>query len=256
MKLGVVGALWAKLFTNALLFLIVLWLNRQLIWRPWQKYYVIRALQFSIPLLPFLLINWLQIYGDRFILERYLDLKTVGVYSLLITIVGVLPMAIDAVINGIRPFLFDYLKEGIDQHIKSTKELFRLYFGFSLLMASGVILLGNNIHLFTSNKEYYQILPYLSIMTIAFFVRVYSTLLYILLLFQKKTKLISQLSIGLIFILLGGYFLLIPIWGIWGAIWSSLIGNIFMTIALTFLRAVNFRFHYLGSILLAYHYWP
>jgi len=220
--------------TNAFLVLLVMAFNWSLILRKWKKYYLIRAAQFSIPLLPFLLINWLQLYGDRFVLEWILDLKTVGVYSLLITLIGLLPLALDAVVNGIRPFLFEYFKEGVQKNLTKIHQLYQLFFSFCLFAASGIILVGANIHYFTSNPDYLQILPFLSFATMVFFLRCYTSLFYLNLLYVKQSSTLSFLSIGLAIILFIGLFTLIPSLGIWGAIGANLGGNLFMIVGLAY----------------------
>lgn len=240
LELGIEGALWAKFLANALLVLIIMTFNFPLLMRQWKKYYLTKALQFSVPLLPFLIINWLQLYGDRFVLERYLDLKAVGIYSLLITLVSLLPLALDAVINGIRPFLFDYFADDVQRNLKGIHQLYRFYFTFCLFTASGIILVGANIHLFTSNQDYLQILPYLTVATMIFFLRCYTSIFFLNLLFLKQSKILSFLSIGLAVVLLLCLFLLIPIWGIWGAIIANLAGNLFMLFALGYTSQQKF----------------
>jgi len=215
-----------------LLVVLVMWFNRALLLRKWKKYYAIRALQFSLPLLPFLIINWLQIYGDRFFLERFLDLEQVGIYSLLITLVSLLSLAIDAVVNGIRPFLFDYFISGIEKNREKIHQLYRLYMMFCLFVASGIILVGTHIHLFTDKPSYQSILPFLSIATIVFFLRCYISLFYLRMLYLKQTQLLSKLSLGLATVLILSLYFLVPIWGIWGAIVANLGGNLFMIINL------------------------
>lgn len=232
LRLGVEGALWAKLLTNILLVVLVMWFNRNLIVRKWKKYYAIRALQFSLPLLPFLIINWLQIYGDRFFLERFLDLKQVGVYSLLITLVSLVVLANDAVVNGIRPFLFDYFTIGIEQHKEKIHQLYRFYMMFCLFIVSGIVLVGTHIHFFTSNPAYLAILPFLIIATLVFFLRCYISLFYLRLLYLKRSQLLSKLSLGLAIVLILSLYFLVPIWGIWGAIIANLIANLYMIISL------------------------
>ena len=233
-RTGVTGILWGKLISNGAMFFIVLYLSRDILFRKWNKYYLYRALQFSIPLLPFLLVNWFQVSGDRFVLERFLDLKSVGIYSLLITLVGLLPTLLNAVMSGIRPFLFEHYGNGVIKNKNKINELYQFFILSAVIGASGVVLLGTNIHYFTDNKDYLTILPYVTIIAVVFFIRCYLLLFSENLLYRKESKKISLLSILLAIVLLTGYLVLVPLYGIPGIIYAHLASNLVVASAFYF----------------------
>ncbi|MEN0004764.1 MAG: hypothetical protein AAF798_11490 [Bacteroidota bacterium] len=236
LRQGAFGALLAKLIAHSVLAVVILALVRKWLVLRWPSpahwLYLRKALYFSIPLLPFLIINWLNVFGDRFFVERYFDLTTLGTYGVLMTIAGMIPMALDAVINGIRPFLFDYFSKGIPQHQSAIDQLFQLYFAVMALAISGIILVGTNIGLITNNPDYLAIIPYLPVAALLYASRAYIFLFNQQLMYSKQTALISTLSIVLLILLALAFFTLIPRFGIWGALAAN--GGVSAVVAVLF----------------------
>jgi len=227
LKIGmsVSGLLWGNLIANACILLIVLYQSRSLLSLRFNHYYIKKSLQFSIPLLPFAFINWISSFGDRLIIERFFDLHLLGIYSFLLTLTGLIGLVTTAVMNGIRPFLFE-LYEDIDTNEKGIQELYNFFFSAGILSASFVIAIGMNISLFTSNQEFNEITPFITIAVFSFFIKCIIILFHQNLMYNKHTKALSLLSIVWVILLILTYLFLIPKWGIMGAIAGNLFVNI------------------------------
>ena len=227
---GVEGALFARMLATTITAGIVLLINARHITFRFKKIFIQQSLHFSIPFIPFSIVSWMALYGDRFVLEKYYSLDMVGVYSLLIAICMLILMANEALIGGVQPYLYDYYSQ--KNKGKQINLIYKYYIGAVLLVTSIVILGGTNINIITDNSGFLRIVKYLPIAALVYFVSSYYNLFKAKLIYQKKSKLISGLYISTSIITFVLYFILIPILSIWGAILSNLIG--FVMISMTF----------------------
>lgn len=252
LRQGAFGALMAKLIAQGILVLIIFIAIRKWFRFRLHRYYLYRSLQFSLPLLPFLIINWLNVFGDRFFMERYFDLRTLGIYGTIMTLAGMIPMALDAVVNGIRPYLFDYFSEGVEGNKSAIDQLYRLYFSVLILAISGIILVGTNIGLLTDRADYLEIIPFMPLAALLFFFRAYIFIFNQQLVYSKQSRIISGLSIALITFLAIFFFVLIPRFGINGALWANLLVNFLMAILFAYFSQRAFRIEHSIKLLLIF----
>ena len=114
---------------------------------------------------------------DKYLIELNLGLKDVGLYTLLIKIFGLLTIGLNALDDGIRPFLYRDLKAG-----KTTiNKYFNLYAGFGILILFIINSIGYNLEYIIKNTEYLVIQKYFFIGSLVFIliipVRFYGLLL-------------------------------------------------------------------------------
>jgi O-antigen/teichoic acid export membrane protein len=89
---GVVGLVYANLLTSALFFLICVMMTFRSIQWVIDFKLLKNLLRFGLPLVPANLAGWGLTFSDRFFLERYGNLKQVGVYAVGYSIGGILSM--------------------------------------------------------------------------------------------------------------------------------------------------------------------
>ncbi len=227
---GVQGALIGLLASNIITTLLIIILERKILTLRIDIDKLKKAVSFSVPLIPYLLIYWFMTKGERIVLEQFLDLALVGKYILLVTFTGVTILLIEATINGVRPFLFEYFSSNSDVHNKSIKLLTKLIVNIPLLALPVVILVGNNMEFLTTNSDFYEITPYVSLAAVIAYTLVYGKLFYQQLVFTKKSKLITQLSVISLIVFIAGLVYLIPMFAIWGVLYSVLLVNIVFAI--------------------------
>ena len=224
-QLNVLGALLGLCFASGILFFAILISNVELLRFRFDKKMIRDSLKFSLPVIPFLFLNWFNLRGDRFLIEQFLTLEKVGQYALLVTLVGLLYMMMGALDNAIRPFLFEAFKEK-ERQVKEINSYLLFYVVVCLLVASGIILIGHHLHLLTDNSDYLIIIPYFVLGTFAVFVRVYVRLFNEQLYFIKRSKDVTYLAIVSFVILIIAYLILLPIWEIWGVLLAILVANL------------------------------
>lgn len=89
---GVMGVVYANLLTSALFFVVCVLLTVRSIEWTVDLALLKRLLAFGVPLVPAYLAGWALTFSDRFFLERYADLKQVGIYAIGYSIASVLNM--------------------------------------------------------------------------------------------------------------------------------------------------------------------
>ena len=222
---GVQGALFGMLLSNIITILLILYLERDIFtWRPdWSM--VKFSLAFSLPLIPYLTIYWFMTKGERIILEQMMNLEVVGQYVLLITLTGIAIVLIEAVINGVRPFLFELFADRQKNNDRGISLLCKMIVNVPLLSLPLIILVGTNIKYLTANPEYQAIAPYVSVGSITAYCIVYGKLFYQQLIFEKKSIQITLLSFISLIAFVVSLYCLIPNYEIWGVLFSVLIVN-------------------------------
>lgn len=224
-QLGAEGSLLGSCIASSIIFVLVFVANFDLVRFKFDKKMLRDSLSYGLPVIPFLVLNWFTIRGDRFFIEQFLSLETVGQYALLITIIGLLPLVMGAINNSIRPFLFEAFKQKEEKSAEINNYIL-FTITICLLVSSGIILIGNNLHLLTSNPNYLFITPYFTLGAFTVFLRVYIRLFNGQLSFIKRSKDVTYLSIISFVILIIGYLKLVPTWKIWGVLVAILITNI------------------------------
>jgi O-antigen/teichoic acid export membrane protein len=112
-----------------------------------------RALSYTIPLIPFLLLNWLQLYYDRFFISHHFGAISLGVFSFVMIINTILNAFTDVFENSFRPSFIDCFINNRGNHIalQNLQNKFLLAIVFS---ASFILLGAIALPLFTKNNLY------------------------------------------------------------------------------------------------------
>lgn len=231
---GVVGLLYGVMIPYILTLFYILYTLRKLItWKPdWTM--ILPSLKYSLALIPFLVVYWLNSKGDRIVLEQYLSLDDVGRYALLMVVCGIMLLVADAVINGIRPFLYEHFQNGIEKHKSEINLMVKFFISINILTIGGILLIGGNLNLLTSNEEFLSVMPYFTIAAIFMFSRSYLLLFNAQLNYTKSSKTISFFSVISLVFLLILYHFFAKEYGIIGVIYAGIVVGICTSMAFYF----------------------
>ena len=185
-----------------------------------------KSVIYSLPLIPFSFLFAFEKHLDKLIIERYLNLEQVGLYALLMTVVGLSVILLTAMDNAFRPYLFEALKRDDHNTRNEVHRYFIVYQIVGLLVLGGILLAGNHLHFITDNQKYQSISQYfpLAVAVAAPFLMV--RFIAMLFLYYQKTGMLAIFTFvkfSIMFILM---LLLIPEFGINGALISIGISNI------------------------------
>lgn len=226
-QMGVLGVLYGGFFANLLLFLIISLKNPRLYTYKLKLSTILPSFKFALPLIPFTLFYKFENQLDRLVLERYMSLETVGLYALLVALVGLLTILLVALENGVRPFLYRKLKLGGKEAEKWISTYFDLFILSGLIALSGILMVGSNLDLLTQNTKYLSIREFFVLATLAaipmIFLRYFSTVL----LYYKRTKELTIVTLVKTVVMFALMLYLIPLYGIPGALIAVSISYIF-----------------------------
>ena len=112
-----------------------------------------RALSYTIPLIPFLILNWLQLYYDRFFISNHFGAISLGVFSFVMIISTIHNAFTDVFENSFRPSFIDCFINSRSDYTKlrNLQNQFLLVIVFS---ASFILLCAIALPLFTKNNLY------------------------------------------------------------------------------------------------------
>jgi len=231
LEMGVEGAFVGMLVANALTTLLILVVQRNIItFRPDGRM-IRKAMQFSIALIPYLIIYWGLTKGGKIVLEHNAELGTVGIFAVLMTIAGIVIIVVEATINAVRPFLFDTFAAERQVEDKDKIGLFtRLMILLPLFGIPALILAATNIGLVTSKESYSEIARYITLASLVTFVLVYSKMFFQQLLFVKRSDVVTRLSFVVLIVMAICLFVFVPTYKIWGVLVAMLLSNIVMAI--------------------------
>ena len=220
---GSTGAMCGRAMGGVCVAAVAIWQLRTVIRFKCRNYYIKRALQFSIPLIPYSLVAWGVRFVDRFFIERYYALDTVGLYGLLTTIGLLLVMASDALLLSFQPYIYDLISKNTKDSTVRINRVVTVYFSILLLAASGIILIFDNINLWLGNDKFDGIVPYRAPAAVVYFVFSYFNILKSILIYYKKSSIISTIMTinGAVVLVL--FFILVPLFGIKGALMANLL---------------------------------
>ena len=232
---GVFGLVLGNMLGNAIVLLMILNRERDILTLNFDKSMINKSLKFSIALIPYLLIYWVLSKGGKFILEKYADLTIVAVFALLATLANVIVVLVDAVVNAVRPFLFEiFASKSNDSEQGKVALLTKMIVNLPLLMIPLIVLVGSNIWLITSKETYYVIEEYITWLSLTTFILVYGKLFYQQLVFAKRSGVVTILSFLVMVVLVSFFYWLVPTQQIWGVIIATLAANVLMAILFYF----------------------
>ena len=224
--MGILGLLYGALLPTAISFLIIVLRNSDLITIKLDWKLLRPSFSYALPLVPFAFLFAAESQLDKFFIEKYLNLEMVGLYALLMTIVGFVGILYAAVNNAIRPFLYQALKEGGEDNRIRINNYLSLYLMVGVIGLSGVIMIGSNLEFITSNAKYLSIrefFTYACTISVPFILVRFYALLFI---FYKKSKALSVVTGIKVVVMCIAFMLLIPAFGIYGALTAVMISHL------------------------------
>lgn len=199
------------------------------------------ALIFSLPLLPgalsYLIISML----DRIILERYVSLTELGLYS----VASTLSLTLNVVIQGIyRSFEQKVFREhNTDGYQLLTDKLFRTYLAALCIPGFAMILFSKQILLFFTSSQFYPAQQYVVYLVTAVIISGLNTFFTTLLIADNRRKVVTYSSLVAAAVSLVGNILLIKYFGVWGACIASILS--FFVVYLFYINKVDLMHKYI-----------
>jgi O-antigen/teichoic acid export membrane protein len=196
-----------------------------------------KALKFSFPLIPGALSYLLISMSDRIILERYVLLSQIGIYSVAYTLAFSLRVIITSAYRAFEPEIYKQFNSTNFYFL--FREGYKIYMFSILVVASGISIFSKDILLLMTKSEFVESYLLIPILLVGGIMTAQNVMLGSIIIAEKKTYLSSLSTI------LGGLssvafnVLLIPIYGIYAASFASVIAYAVMNFI--FLRGISFK---------------
>lgn len=245
---GLEGSYYARLLVNVpFMFLYYYLIKRDTI--KMMDYGILKkAIKFSLPLLPGSLAYLFVLLSDRIVLERYVSLDELGIYSVAATLALVLNIVIQALYKTLEPVLFrEYHGDNFDE---TNLKFYKLYLCLLIIAAFGTACLSKEFFLIATSTAFlsaYKIVPFLLISVVLSGINTYLNILMITLNKQKLVSIISIIS-GVLSVTLN--LILIPILGFYGAIIASSISFLLVNIVCHYNVIIKSRYFFSQFVLL------
>lgn len=153
------------------------------------------SLDFAVPLIPHLFSLWALNLSDRFILERYVSLKDIGIYGLGYQLASVLQIVAFSATNAISPF---YYRTAANSHDAQTL-LPRVATYYLFFLAWGAIALtglsSDILRLIAADKSFHEAYRVIPWVVFGFFARGFYFVFVMAVYYSKNLKLMSVITI-------------------------------------------------------------
>ncbi len=209
---GVVGSLLGQ-FSGALVInLIYLGLMLHYIRWHWDWKAVRRALGFGLPLVPHLLAKWALNFADRLILERYVSLAAIGLYTLAYQLGLSINMVMTSLNRAWTPFF--YRKMALEDGEPIVARLATYYAWVLIWLSLGIIVLAEPVIALIASPAYraaYRLVPWIAV---AFLFQGFYFLESSVILFTRRTVYLPRLTAVAALFNIGLNMALVPRFGV------------------------------------------
>lgn len=186
------------------------------------------ALLFSLPLLPGVLSYLVISLFDRVILERYVSLSELGIYSVASTIALTLNIVIQGIYRSFEQKIFrDHGKKDFTELID---KMYKFYIGVLYIAAFCIVLFAKEVLLFLTTKNFYAAEMYIVYLVVSVVFSGVNTFLGTLLIAANRRKIITYFAFISAVASFAINLVLIKYFGVLGACIASVISFLLVSV--------------------------
>lgn len=193
--------------------------------RDWLK----KGLVYALPIVPHLIAHWALTLSDRSVLNQFVPLDRVGIYTLGYQMSIALALVSQALNNAWMPFFYRLAGEGDAQ--PRLARFFTYYLGIMTLTALGLALLGGDVILVIANPEYSEAARLVPIITLAYLAQSFYYPAVFALFYEQKTRYLPLITGSAAVLNVAMNMALVPRWGINAAAWNKVIAYLVLAAA-------------------------
>lgn len=252
---GAVGSLEGQFLANLIYFIPFTWVTLRSAMPVLRRRFIKMTLRFSLPLVPHQLSGWALSISDRILLERYVSLDQLGLYSLGYRLAMVLDIILTSINMAWAPFF--YRTASTEEDAPHTIARITTYFTILMLSLSlPVALLAKDILVIMSNPAFHDAYQVVPVVVLAFIAHGFYYMLVNQLFYAKKTRNLPIYTIVAASINIGLNLLTLSQFGIMAAAWNTVVGYAVLAFLVYFesrqVYPVPYEFRRIGIALLAF----
>jgi O-antigen/teichoic acid export membrane protein len=228
MNEGLLGSYMARLYVNipfALIYCYIIYRNGVFVFRMDK---IKAALAFSLPLLPASLSYLIVSVSDRIILERFIPLNKLGIYSVAFTLSLALNIVIQALYKTFEQIIFKkHYDEGFDE---LNLKLFKVFSIFVICGGLAISIFSQEIFTLIAAKNFFVGHELVPAMVVAVSITGLNTYLGTLLIANDKRKLVAVLTTISAVLCIVLNLIFVPFFGYWGSVYSTILAVSVITV--------------------------
>jgi O-antigen/teichoic acid export membrane protein len=235
MKMGAVGPLLAGACAAAVNTLLGAYLVREYFTLRWRKDFFRQSLRYSLPIVPHAFGGYLFMYSDQLVMEKFLPLASIGLYSIADRFSRILKTFVNSVSNSLSPNFMRLAKGSRDEAVgkfRGVMEKWAVLIGGAYLTLA---LFSEEALLLLTPPQYHAAYTVVPVLLVAYVFRGLYCFASYPLFFLKNTKVIPIITVtaGCTNVILN--ILFIPRFGVMAAAWTTV-----FSFAMTFALACFF----------------
>jgi O-antigen/teichoic acid export membrane protein len=220
---GVLGILYANLFSALISLVVFFYLVKSRIQWHYEWKFVKPSMVYGIPLIPHALGGFLFLYSDRVVLEKFVPVATIGLYSIADRLASIVKTLVENMNTSYSPALLKRLKENEEEALSYFAELSVRLTGITLAFSLGIVFFAKEFLIIFTTPKYYGAWIFIPILTLAYIARVFSGFNGMSFIYKKKMASLPIISaiVGATNVGLNFYFL--PKYGAVVAAWTTVV---------------------------------
>jgi len=221
-KQGALGSLKGQLAASVLSFAVAVFLLKGDVVFKFDTAKLRESLSFGLPLVPHALAGWILTFADRAMINHYIDLTQVGIYSLGYKFGMVMSLLVTSANLAWAPFFMNTMNERGEEGPRAISRLATLYIAAMLFIAMAISFFAKEIIQVMATKEFlesYKVIPIIvaSYVFQGLYFIVVNQVFYI-----KKTKVLPFITFGAAIVNIFLNIWWITSYGIYGAAWATM----------------------------------
>jgi len=180
------------------------------------------SLFFSFPIIPHQAALYVFFVSDRYILEKFVSMDEIGIYSVGDKFAGLLLILVNSVSEAFSPKFLKKAEENVGQSIDLMEKAIILWWIIFIGFILGIAFFTDDFFLYFVNKDYLPAVPFVILLSFAYVFRGLYCFGMDAIAFSKKTKYYMMITLVAAMINIGINILYIPKYGIWAAGISTL----------------------------------
>lgn len=221
---GAVGWLKGLMLGNLITLPVFIWVMIKTINFKFNFTYLKNSLKYSLPIIPALLSAWILNLSDRIFIEHYFSMKEVGIYSLGYKIAGLVLIISSAFRLAYNPVFFKLANS--DDQVQAKKKLSKYNYTYIVIIIIVVFCITffakEFLQLFFK-PAYFESYKIVYLISLAYLISQVAGLFNLSIYQKKKTVVVMFIVLGSAAINILLNFLLIPVYGIYGAAYATIL---------------------------------
>ncbi len=203
----------------------------------------INMLKFSLPLIPAAVANTLINQSDKYFVRYFFTIADTGIYSLARKLGNTIHLLLTMpFMMAYMPRRFEIMNNPEAQQIYA--KVFKYYCAITIFAGLAISMLIPEILVIMTTPQFYAAGKYVPLIVLSMIIFGFKYHFEFGILWSKKTKYYAYINIITAILNLATNFILIPLYGLWGGVWSSMIVLTVNSFSLYFVSQRLYPIHY------------